>query len=617
VKLKTTLLLFGLIFCGTFASAQVSLNKQKLDFESALQNRLSQAIVRVIPESDFTVNVIVELKPIRFPKAQASTPPKYSFAPDESEASLLALSKLGIWVPPEVEKEVPQVNPYEQLEQMDLFKNASLLQVDLILDAGVSKEDETSVMLISKKIVDGFKGIKSSINLSQMNLKKQITWLDWVKEFNIPIGFFLSAFLLFFLGLIVVFRFSSLEKRKLKVMEADSQRSTADSEASRAAASRAQMETVTASTSGEALVAPPALTVEGGESGIARLRSLVKSDIDVATYLVRLWIRNPSEGSGAALMVVPSALAFDSFQLLLSRLNEEERRDWKRQMGQAPTAMTVARAENFISSQIIENMLAPPPLSDAETKEALSGMSPQEVVDVAKGNPGLGAYLANVLATPQVAQMMTGLPEEVAQQVLAKVPDYNESDYLKMGNSIQEVIKSIRSGRKTRTTPFTYKSIDLIRDLGPSKERMLFDAIANTGNHALLIEAAKKYFPADLVLQLPDGLLKVLLTHTPPAQRAELLAGLDEPSRVRLLKAVGETGKLREILDFEVEQIGNDSAKLKRAQFNRDKNWGHFVAIVRGFLAANQTEREISDLILDNWIKEKTNGAVQAKSNAA
>lgn len=263
-------------------------------------------------------------------------------------------------------------------------------------------------------------------------------------------------------------------------------------------------------------------------------------------------------------------------------------------MSQTPTATTAARAESFISNQIIENMLAPPPASDSETKEALSGISPQEVVDIAKGNPSLGAYLANVLATPQVAQMMTGLPEDIAQQVLAKVPDYNQNDYLQMGSSIREVIKSIRSGRNKKTTPFSFKSIDLIRDLGPAKERMLFEAIANTGDSDLLTEAARQLLPAELrFFLLPDNLLKVLLTHTPSAERAELIASQDEESKLRLLKAVGETGKLREILQiFEVSQISKDPIKLKRTQQNKDKYWGQFVAIVRGFLANNQTERE-------------------------
>lgn len=75
MKMKWQLCLLIALF-GFNGWAQVSLNKQKLDFESALHSRLSQAIMRVIPESDFTLNVVVELKPIQFQKAKVSTPPK-------------------------------------------------------------------------------------------------------------------------------------------------------------------------------------------------------------------------------------------------------------------------------------------------------------------------------------------------------------------------------------------------------------------------------------------------------------------------------------------------------------------------------------------------------------
>lgn len=146
--------------------------------------------------------------------------------------------------------------------------------------------------------------------------------MDWVKEFKLPIGFLLSTFLLFFLGLISIFRFSSFEKRKLKVMEADSERVQANSDAARSASLRSMTESGAASSS-DVQIAPTALAVEGGETGLARLRSLVKSDIEIATYLVRLWIRNPSEGAAAALLVVPSALSFEAFfQNLLTRLNK-------------------------------------------------------------------------------------------------------------------------------------------------------------------------------------------------------------------------------------------------------------------------------------------------------
>ena len=301
------------------------------------------------------------------------------------------------------------------------------------------------------------------------------------------------------------------------------------------------------------------------------------------------------------LICIPKYLALNETASILNFLDDDLRSQWKQIAGEPLNADMVSRAENFIQTQTVDSILAPPLPIPEDVKEKMSDLSPAEFAKIAKADAQLGAALTNVLNTIQVAKMYSFLTEEEINDVTQMSLSFDMKDLNGLSKKLKDQVVDIASGRTKAANPFVSKTVDLIRELGPRKENQFYAALSQAQQADTILKAAQMYFPADLIYKIPLNLMREIMVSYPVAERSEvILAHENEEHRGLLLESFGTEGKLREMMDIQMNQANEDDELQKRVQRNQEEIWTTFVKRARQMIQAQLHEEDRSELI-NEW----------------
>ncbi|OFZ18441.1 MAG: hypothetical protein A2X94_00410 [Bdellovibrionales bacterium GWB1_55_8] len=613
--IKTALLLLLTAVAGwTGATPQVQAGEagqlawQKLKFEELLQDRIRKALVPVIPENQLIVSASIQLAVIAAKKGDG----------DLNSDDTVFLEKLDM-SDPAVEA---------AFAEADLLDSIKGLSISVLYDNSVPATKRPIIEQITKNIAESLGDLKPVLKIEQADLTtppipEQWDLKRWILEFKNGIGILLGVFFLSLIlgtpSLLVVNEFRKLQARKISLLEVESTRKqnaeNEETERKNAEAFPTQPGQIAGIAAVSGAGAPGS---EAAEHGIEQFRQFLKEAPERAAGLVRQWIKAPIKGAADALAFLPDFLSSDELNAIFNQLSIADRQEWK-QLTKVPSPNANAKdTEKFIRSQTLDVMLVPPPTSESDARALATDLSTTECAQLISDDQQLGAALLNILPSAQVSKLMAVLSPDVVNQISSEGLTMTETDLHKNLAGLKRAVTELRrdsgSGKKT---PFYYETIELLYQLTPQKQEALFNAMAAAGEYALLEAGAKRFLPSDIVLKLPDDLLRSCLNRLPVAHKAELIVSLDESQRQILLKALGEPGtKLRDLVEFEVQTIEANEVQLRRTRKKKDSHWQQFVETVRTTILLDEAAADSVSTALNEWLYQKTEGRFGENGNA-
>lgn len=575
-----------------------SLEWQKVDLEDRLQSKIQKSISTSLPFSPFVVSVNISLK--AKPEAESEKTPTEKNPTDKAR---VALGKLDLDAP-----------AYGDSES-NLFSNIESVRVNVILDSSVSEMKKDLV----KKIINNALGslsqdqIDLTVDKADLSQKEERDFKKWLIELKLPIGFLLATLILSILTLVLFSGYRTLETRKISVMEAQGARAQEDfqNRAERPERSEREAPAQRAAEAPAPMVGSGSSThaTETAVSGFDKFRTLLKEAPDQASNLIKQWVKAPVKEAREALSALPQVLSTEEFLVIFQHLPMDDRKIWRRILSSSMGTQDLAIANQYISSQIVDSLLSSQPELDQELKKLISELDVSETLELANSDPELGGILVNLLPTNQVSQVYALADTGLASKVTVASLKFSPALLLEKASQLKQTIKKIKSRAKLQSVPFMDKTAELFSQLSPDKEGSILSALAEAGEYILLQTTAQQYFPSELILQLPESLLKACLDRFTLPRRAEFIVSREAAERTVLSDASGKPGsKLRELLDVEIQQVQGDALRLRRAERAKEAFWKEFVQQVRARIRGNELAAEQAEPVLNAWLSQKTNG---------
>jgi DNA-binding transcriptional MerR regulator len=339
---------------------------------------------------------------------------------------------------------------------------------------------------------------------------------------------------------------------------------------------------------------------EHGLNGIQRFQTFFEKSRNDAIVLIKKWIQNASEPDQDALRAIvqnlDNAVLIDVFK----RLTEEERGKWKGMLSRSLNPEQLAKASRYISNQVVEQIILPNPIVDEEVCDLLLRITPEQGAKLVAQSIQNGAILLNVMSVKFVNQILEKLDDDITRDVIDASLLYRVEDIEESLPNFKKALNSALDNKEA--VPFIARVKEIIADINPSREDLLYKALGSTGERSFIIQQAMKKLPASLVFKLPDNCLKTVFSKYPLANRVELLLSLAEETRISVLELIAPAGsKGKEILDLEFASAENNIVIQKKLKTSRSLIFDNFVYHVRSFLKNDRSyDHEVTEII-DKW----------------
>ncbi|MEQ1876016.1 MAG: hypothetical protein ABL958_05175, partial [Bdellovibrionia bacterium] len=290
---------------------------------------------------------------------------------------------------------------------------------------------------------------------------------------------------------------------------------------------------------------------------------------------------------------------------VISQLDDSLKNRFKKASSEPIDADSIARADSFIIEQMVETFLVNTIVLPETLRTQLSGMTMDECVECVQRDPRFGVSFMNVLQTPHVARLLSVLPAELADQLIEQGITFSPDMIAFLESSLATVLAEIRNRKQRVRIPLVDKSIELIKILGPEREPKIIQMLISSGDHELVVEATRRYFPAELILSLPADVLKLLLGKMSTKQRAVLIFSRPANEQKTLFTGVGDKGRSREIIDSEIDEIKKDKKAVAQIEKDKRRIWEQFVITVRQAIQAGGTIQDSANVVLNQWLQKK------------
>ena len=437
----------------------------------------------------------------------------------------------------------------------------------------------------------------------------------WLIEFKELLGLVLGALVLsffaVFIGFIVMGAYKKIETKKLAVMEA---RNTLEAEKSKKAEEHEELEKVStqAKEAGATDDSEDWGDIDGVDSGFNRFKDILATDPDAASGMVRQWIQHPAKnGPLEALLTLPQVVDSKALMGLFSLLTLDERKTWKTTLSErisGPSPGEVKCADRFISREIVELLIIPHQVSDVEFKKLLQSLTFKDCVSLVMNHTQYAPILINYLPTAIVSRLYTLLPKEKADEITLLSVKFKESDFAQQLGEVKKIVQSIVTGTGAAGgTPFVDNISELLRTVSYARERSIWTALLDAGEVNVIQVAATKVFPCHLVTKLPAELLKRAIDRFNTAKKADFISGLPEQDRKFYLEVCSKGGtKLREMLDYELNQIETNEVRKKKNSKYANQLQKEYLDIVRSFVISDEHVQDIATELVNHWINQAT-----------
>ena len=648
--------LLVLIFCFQWSASLMAddeavytlpIEWQKVELQKQIENKLQQAFASIIPNINYILSVDISLSEA---KAFGLTADK-----EGKNSQNFPLSKLGI------NKDSTAFKRALLSGINSIFTRINAVNVSLIVDATVSGNQETIAKNLINQTVKSYTGKAAGIRVSRTNLlpdttladdlkvaqvnveaakalaeaitqsndkianaiaatqglklpddkpnqesvvnKKSSeelpkTWQEWVLVMRIPLGIVVATFLM----LMGINGFKRFESQKVALMaQANAQASQANSqENEKEVVEEKAKETKSHDVSGLGLAA-----ASGADTGFTQFKRMAEQYPETASYLVKMWLNMNTQETNEALAVLPKVIPVESLVGVFGGLEDSLKAKLKKVSTQTIDANSVLRADAFIVSQMVDTFLVNTIVLPDDLKMLLSEMTMEECVECYRRDNQLGTAFINVLQTVQLGRLLSLLSDEEVTSLFQEGLNFKGENVQYLSDNLPAMINKLRNEKQKVRVPLLDKAIDLIKELGPEKENQVFDMLVASGDRDQLREATQNFFPAQLIMSLPLDKIRSLINRFPTKERAVLIYSRPKDEQDLLLEAIGQSGRLRDIINTEIAEIQKDEVWKAKIIKDQSKIWQKFVILSRETLLRDESIRQSADELLAKWLLEK------------
>jgi hypothetical protein len=488
-------------------------------------------------------------------------------------------------------KSKPKPSAVEQVwkynESIDIFKNIKALSIVVSINEDLSEDTRKTVNSVLTKINFNVDGIKPKLEIKYIKfgvLKEQVEegFLSMLSRYSTAIGFVLGTLIL---GAVAWVLFQQYEKLK---------RDEAAAAAPAPAAAPQNNDKDDDDDKEEPFGAGgPGMATDGDGSlqydGIERFRTFLSSNKESSLLLIKKWISMGGQKEKASLRAIVQQLDNKELAEVFSDLNEVERSSWKDFLEGSLSNEELLMANNFISNQIVEEIIVPDKISDPEIIDILMRIEPENAALFIKKNRELGHILLNVLNNNLISQVFESFDDSELEMAVAgslQLKDLAISEV-----QLAAMKKALSKFKQTKEKlPFVKKLLALIPLASPGRETILFHSLAKVGDRKVLYSIAEEYYPAELVMKLPDAFIKGAMQNYALEKRIEILSVLDEENKAWLMAIIAPDGsKAFDMINLEFENCAEDINFKRKIEDEGDQIHKEFIDYIRSEIEKDES----------------------------
>ena len=621
----------------TNGSFMPSLDWQKMSLEKAISGKVKNSLSKIVKSNEYLVDVEINVNP---PTKPRFTPPDNNpggaggegekkgqikikdVKPDDLPKDYIVFSKLGLEAPliddfdnfkdgkngeKKDDKKQETLPPFEQLwkynKSLDIFNNLESVKIYVQLSEKLHPTTRDNIKKVLNALKFNLNEITPELEITYINMDEKKSGVELpssLKEllallarFSNMIGLVLAAIML---GLIAFMLFNKWEK-----MEKDKQ--AADAAAAQAAKAPEEEEEEDDDIATGAPGGPFDQDNTSSSVGIERFQTFLDHSPIEAVVMVKNWINSGESKEKNALRALVQQLDNDTLGKLFKKLSSEEKETWKSFLDKQVQGADLIDTNAFISNAIVQNILVPYAIVDADVADLLMRITPEKAAEFVQENPDLGKILMNVMNAKFISRILENLDSEYVELALARGMEYKKEE---VAGVLEDFKAKLSRYKESKTKiPFIEKIMELIPISMPSRENALFKALAQNVEEVKLVkEVALKYFPAVLVPALPERVLKVALQTYPMDRKVELISSVTEDLREKFVNIFAPTGsKASDVLQLEMEKIESDLGVQRKIKDNPDQIWKEFVDFSRKVISNDKVNALEFENMVGQWVE--------------
>lgn len=630
-------LCLSLISIDVFAQKLLpSVEWQKTALKQQIENKVSDILMHVLKHDEFFVSARIDLTVPQMPNFNKTENNKENLenaestkinkikssneSPEDDPYGYIVFQKMGLEVPLiddfQVETQVSpgknresEANDFENVwkynKAIDIYNNIDHILITIKATNKIKTENRAELETLIKEVNLDIPGIQPDIKFDYVNfnLKKIDTdetgakakvpptfienIINGLEKFQYPITIISAVCLLGLFGLMLLKRYQQIlleQGPAATTMTMENNGSDSDKED----------ESHDSSQSSEV---PVALA----QSEIDRFRTYLEQAPHECASLARSWIREGDNNQSLALTALVNQLPNDKLASLVVHFSEEDKGRMRSLILPSLKGPELVKANSYIGSQVRDEIIKGEKIEDPELQEMLLSLSPKSAAKMMMEHPASISVLFSKL-TPKFLSLIL---EQLSEPTRSKI--VNEAVLGKTNNIDLKAFKTalIRYAELDLFSPVLEKIKLIIPDATRNTENTLYGALAKHGNTQSIKLCAQRYLPHQLVIQMPEELLKESLLSYDSARRVEYLETLAEGDKDLVLNAFAPAGsKARDIYELDYERILTDESAKNQIEENSDSITKNFIVHLREYIKKNPQYQSKIEAIIAEWAEE-------------
>jgi hypothetical protein len=421
--------------------------------------------------------------------------------------------------------------------------------------------------------------------IDKKKLPKKDELLEHLQKWSTPIGIVLGSFIL---GLMLLIAMSRIQSKN------------ASSNNNRGASKGKAKEDSNNDMNKKTLSKDPQKEDSSSKiSGAERFEHILTEKPTDALSLVRRWL---GENHGDMLVYLLDKTSNEKLSKIFDALTAEERESWKGFLDEK-IVYDVKEVDKKVSEAIISFYIIDQIELKPKVRKAFFDLNMDQLTHLIKENLDFSDLFSTLLSTNYIAKVLTQLSDEDAKKFCMIGAT---SQTAKMKDKLSSFEKLILDFHSVRPKLFGInKFVSVLKDVGISKEKIIFETIALSEDMNLLKAVAIEHYPSSLITKLNESILKDTLEDYNFEKRASLFLAMSKTESSKLINIFAKEGSLpRQMIEIEMNRLKDDLLFNKSLKENKDQFWEDFVRFTREKIANSLEYQELVDESLTEWASE-------------
>lgn len=605
-----------------------SIEWQKIKLQESTRRRYESVISKIITSSKFVVNV--KLDTISADKIKAAKPKgefknvkqiKYNNNPtSESKGDLIIFSKLGLEAPiipdednykrESIKKTINEISTI-----FDIFNYLQAINVEILLNEKLEIKTRKVVedLIIGTQAFSNQK-IKPRVTIKYISMEEKFVQekkiepsmlekiITLAPKYANALGLIFSVLILGAVVSILFQKYFDLQEKQMEIMKSQSQK--VENKNNNENNGHDQSKTGTAASSAGNI------TEEESIKAFQRFKNFLNDSPVESQLLIKKWIKSEDDLSKLALNALVKQLTNEELKTIFEFLSLEERKTWKSKLKLDLNDDDVKLGNTYVSSQIVDDIIAPPMIKDPELIKIISNLTPKQGADISQLNIESGVILMNIMPPKFLAEMMEILPGDRIDSIIELSAKCSEEELSSKLDKFKEQMPAAQA--IINKSPFLENITAHIAFATPNTERSLFKLLASFETLDLVVQTAIANLPVEVIKKIPEKIVKSTLQTFPQSQRIHYFFSVEESQRVYLLNLFASEGsKARELINFEFEKIQNDPALIEEIEKNKlSLEKVYFQAVRKVVRNSPEYTKDMKPIVIE-WIDRLINPQIE------